>query len=137
MPLITMRQTSVLMNKRVLLGWQSRKARLPQNEKKVPFEMMLPLELRDRVSGKGGRTSEVGCVQEMTILFACLKTNEFNEGACAKEISNFNNCYKMHLDKEFQNKQERQKGGVSIGKELHSRELNVYLKKFPVQKGSL
>lgn len=29
------------------------KARIPQNENKVPFKMMLPLALRDRVSGKG------------------------------------------------------------------------------------
>lgn len=118
-----------------MLGWQSKKARLPQNEKKVPFMQMMPLALRDQVSGKGGRTSDVACVQEMTILFACLKNNEFNEAPCTKELSNFNGCYKTFLDEKFEQKQERQKGGVSIGRDLHSRELNVYLKKFPVERG--
>lgn len=128
-----MRQTSALFNsKKALLGWQSKKARLPQNVNKVPFDQMLPLALRDRVSGKGARTSDVACVQEMTVLFACLKNNDFNEAPCAKEISNFDGCYKTFLDTNFEHKQERQKGGVSIGKDLHSRELNVYLKKFPV-----
>lgn len=131
-----MRQTSALFNKKAMLGWQSKKARLPQNEKKVPFDQMLPLALRDRVSGKGGRTSNVACIQEMTVLFACLKNNEFNEVPCAKEISNFNGCYKTYLDVNFEHKQERRKGGVSIGKDLHSRELNVYMKKFPVSKPS-
>lgn len=129
-----MRHTSGLISKKALLGWQSKQARLPQNEKKVPFEEMLPLALRDRVSGKGGKTSDVACIQEMTVLFACLKANEFNETKCPNEIKNFNGCYKTYLDTNFQHKQERRKGGVSIGKELHARELNFYLKKYPTAK---
>lgn len=106
-------------------------AREPQNIHKVPFQELLPLKLRDRVSGKGSRQSDVACVQEMTIMFACLKSNEFNQVACAKEISSFDGCYKKHLDTKFEERQARLKGGMATGKKLHARELNVYLRKYP------
>lgn len=106
-------------------------AREPQNVNKVPFDEMLPLKLRNFVSGKGGQQSDVACIQEMTILFSCLKNNDFNQTACAKEISTFKGCYKGFMDTKFATKQARAKGGVSTGKKLHARELNVFLRGFP------
>lgn len=106
-------------------------AREPQNIKKVPFDELLPLRLRETVSGKGGHQSDVACLQEMSVLFACLKNNEFNQSLCSKEIGSFKGCYKSYLDSKYEAKIARQKGGVSTGKNLHARELNVFLRKYP------
>ncbi|XP_063701536.1 small ribosomal subunit protein mS37 [Culicoides brevitarsis] len=128
-----MRQTAVLFHKKALLGWQSKRARLPQNVNRVPFAEVLPLKLRDRVSGKGSRVSDVACVQEMTTMFACLKANEFNEAACTKEIDALSGCYTAFLEKKSKSKEDSRKGGIRTGKNLDPRELNRYLKKFPVE----
>lgn len=74
-------------------------ARVPQDIKKVPFKPILPLKLRDRgklnwimrlhnnslkpplVSGKVDSQKQVACLHEMSVLFASMKDNEFNEKA--------------------------------------------------------
>lgn len=106
-------------------------ARLPQSEAKVPFVEILPLKLRNFVSGKGSKTSNVACIQELSVLFACLKTNDFDQSRCAKEVSTLNGCYKTHLDTEFARKAERRRGEVSTGNKLRARQLNVYLRQYP------
>lgn len=106
-------------------------ARTPQNQNAVPFQEILPLRLKNRVSGKSNSTSEVACLQEMAILFACLKDNEFVERFCSKEIANFQGCYKNFLDKNYKAKQTENQGVVAPGKNLNYKQLNKYLRKYP------
>jgi len=49
------------------------RGRAPQNEKDVPFQEILPLRLKNSVSGKADSGNDVACLQEMGVLFACLK----------------------------------------------------------------
>uniref|UniRef100_A0A0K8TN87 CHCH domain-containing protein n=1 Tax=Tabanus bromius TaxID=304241 RepID=A0A0K8TN87_TABBR len=106
-------------------------ARLPQNESKVPFQEILPLRLKNAVSGKADSQTEVACMQEMSVLFACLKNNDFVEQYCSKEISNFNGCYKSFLDRKFQQKKAEHQGVIVPGKNLNYKQLNKYLRSYP------
>lgn len=103
----------------------------PQNINRVPFKAMLPLRLRNFVSGKSDRTAEVPCLQELSILFASLKNNEFNDAACRKEVQTLQAAHVAHLNKRFADRQTYTKGVVSVGKDLTFRQLNKYLKGFP------
>ncbi|PSN54692.1 hypothetical protein C0J52_01075 [Blattella germanica] len=108
-----------------------RSARAPQREP-VPFDEILPLRLKATVSGKGSKTSNVACLQEMAIMFACFKNNDFNQELCSKEIGTFQKCYKTFLDDKQIRKNEEQKGIITPGdKNLSSKQLNKYLKRFP------
>ncbi|XP_037953869.1 coiled-coil-helix-coiled-coil-helix domain-containing protein 1 [Teleopsis dalmanni] len=113
-----------------VLGFQN-KGRTPQNEKAVPFQEILPLRLKNRVSGKADSGSDVACLQEMSVLFACLKDNEFVEQYCNKEITQFKRCYKYFMDSKFQAKQTVNQGIVTPGKDLNYRQLNKYMRGFP------
>lgn len=103
----------------------------PQNIKKVPFKALLPMRLRNFVSGKSDRTAEVPCLQELSVLFASLKNNDFNESFCTKEIEKVQNAHVAHLNKKFANSQILTKGVVSTGRDLTFRQLNKYLKGYP------
>ncbi|XP_052867298.1 uncharacterized protein LOC128273391 [Anopheles cruzii] len=105
--------------------------RKPQNESDVPFQEMLPLRLKNHVSGKTDKTSDVACLQEMAILFSCMKTNDFNESLCTKEVGSFQRCYKGFLDKKTLKKETSSKGMLVAGKDLNYKQLNKVLKKYP------
>ncbi|XP_050100611.1 uncharacterized protein LOC126581170 [Anopheles aquasalis] len=107
------------------------RVRKPQNESDVPFQEVLPLRLKNHVSGKTDKTSDVACLQEMTVLFSCLKTNDFNESLCAKEVGNFQQCYKGYLGKKSAKKETSGKGVLVAGKDLNYKQLNKVLKKYP------
>lgn len=62
-------------------------ARQPQNVNIVPFKAVLPMKLRNHVSGKSDRQKTAPCIQELTVLFAKLKEHEFNEELCVKETA--------------------------------------------------
>lgn len=101
----------------------------PQN---IPFKAILPLKLRNHVSSKGENTSNVACIQEMSVLFACLKRNDFKETRCAQEISTFQKCYNDHTEQKKE-KEEKERRGVLIPgeKKLSHKQANELLKKFP------
>ncbi|KDR21265.1 coiled-coil-helix-coiled-coil-helix domain-containing protein 1 [Zootermopsis nevadensis] len=108
-------------------------ARVPQKEP-VPFKEILPLRLKETVSGKGDKTSDVACLHEMSIMFACFKNNEFNQELCSKEISSFQNCYKDFQNKKNIKKRQEQKGILIPGeKNLTHKQLNTLLRRFPPQ----
>ena len=107
------------------------KARSPQQENAVPFQEILPLRLKNTVSGKSDSASDVQCLQEMAVLFACLKDNDFVESSCSKQIGNFQNCYKLHLDKSFAAKRNDNEGIVMPGKKLNYKQLNKYMRRYP------
>lgn len=109
------------------------KVRLPQLESRVPFQEILPLRLKNQVSGKTDKGSDVACLQEMAVMFSCLKANDFNEDLCPKEVSTFKRCYKVYLDKKATKKETSSKGIVVPGKDLNYKQLNKVLKQFPTQ----
>lgn len=103
----------------------------PQNINRVPFKALLPLRLRNHVSGKSDRTAEVPCLQELSVLFASMKNNEFNETLCRKEIENVQKAHVAHLNKRFADRETFNRGIVSTGRDLTFRQLNKYLRTFP------
>lgn len=100
----------------------------------VPFQEILPLKLKSRVSGKGDNTSNVSCVYEMSVMFACFKENEFNQSLCSKEIDTFKKCYNTHITNTKNRKEKETKGVLTPGdKQLSHKQLNKILKMFPSQ----
>lgn len=82
------------------------------------------------VSGKVDSQSSVACLQEMTVLFAAMKTSDFNEKVCAKEIQALQ---KANLDALQRNADasSKNKGLLTTGKVLNSKQINKYLRQFP------
>lgn len=106
--------------------------RYTKNPLEVKFEELLPLKLKDKVSGKGDRSKERACVHEMSIMFACFKKNEFDQIRCSDEINKFQVCANKQYADKFKRKQDLLQGNISMGKDnLTPREINYLLKKFP------
>lgn len=106
-------------------------ARVPAKEP-VPFQERLPLRLKDKVSGKGDNLSEVCCLYEMSLLFACFKRNEFNQALCSKEIESFQKCYRETTARKLERKEKEAKGILTPGeKKMSAKQINQLLRKFP------
>lgn len=106
--------------------------RYTKNPLHVKFEELLPLKLKEQVSGKGDRSKERVCVQEMSIMFACLKKNEFDQSLCSTEINKFQVCASKSYSDKFKRKQDMREGNISTGDvNLTPREINYLLKKYP------
>ncbi|KAG5307529.1 CHCH1 protein, partial [Pseudoatta argentina] len=73
-----------------------RNARQPQNEKKVPFKEVMPLKLKNSVSGKNQKTAEKGCLLQMSLLLTCLEENEYEDKRCIPELKALNQCYQVY-----------------------------------------
>lgn len=98
----------------------------------VPFQERLPLKLKNRVSGKGDNLSEVSCLYEMSLLFACFKENDFSQVLCSKEIASFQKCYTESTARKLERKEKEAKGILTPGdKKMSSRQINQLLKSFP------
>uniref|UniRef100_A0A0R3P2P9 CHCH domain-containing protein n=1 Tax=Drosophila pseudoobscura pseudoobscura TaxID=46245 RepID=A0A0R3P2P9_DROPS len=74
---------------------------------------------------------DVACLQEMGMLFACMKDNEFVEKYCHKEIQQFQNCFKYYMDRKFKAKKTVNQGFVQPGNNLNYKQLNKYMRRFP------
>lgn len=99
---------------------------------KVPFRMLLPLELRKTVSSKSDRTTEAACLQEMAVMFACLKKNEFDQTPCINEVNAFQGCYKDFREINAITREQDKKGVLTPGeKKLTYRQVNKLLQAFP------
>jgi len=101
---------------------------------KIPFKEIAPLALRNEVSGKGSKGADVTCLQEMAVMFACMKNNDFKEVKCSPEIETFMTCYNQHTaDKTLQKKRELS-GEVVVGRNprnLTTTQINGLLQRFP------
>ncbi|XP_017768519.1 PREDICTED: coiled-coil-helix-coiled-coil-helix domain-containing protein 1 [Nicrophorus vespilloides] len=107
-------------------------ARGARKETSVPYQEILPLKLKQRVSGKGDNSSDVCCIQEMSLMLACFKLNEFDQSLCSKEVQNFSKCYQGHLQTKQKQKEMDEKGILRMGeRNLSHKQLNKYLRKFP------
>lgn len=105
--------------------------RWPQNINKVPFKALLPLKLRNHVSGKSDRQPEVPCLHELTLLFASLKTHEFDDLLCVREADKLRQANVEYLTKRFHQKRLVNQGIVAPGKNLSFRQINIFLKGYP------
>ncbi|KAJ0174012.1 hypothetical protein K1T71_010158 [Dendrolimus kikuchii] len=105
-------------------------ARAPQTEP-VPFQMLLPLELKKTVSGKGDKLKEAACMQELAVMFACFKKSDFNQEECMKEVTTFQNCYNDYKTR-WESQREKGKKGILVPgeKNLTHRQTNQLLKRF-------
>ncbi|CAG5029624.1 unnamed protein product [Parnassius apollo] len=109
----------------------NKSARRPQREP-VPFQMLLPLQLKKTVSGKGDKLREAACMQEMAVMFACFKKNDFDQQECLKEVTAFQGCYREYSEKLTTQREQGKKGILVPGeKKLTHRQLNQLLKAFP------
>ncbi|KAG8040594.1 hypothetical protein G9C98_002590 [Cotesia typhae] len=111
-----------------LMKW----ARSPQNENKVKFIPQMPLALRNHITGKGSVHKERGCLQETSVVLACLKLNDFENNKCLKEIEAFDNCFKVHTKNTQFAKNEAHKGTLVPGvKNLKYKQVNKLLSTYP------
>ncbi|XP_022910129.1 small ribosomal subunit protein mS37 [Onthophagus taurus] len=102
-------------------------------QKDVPFQELLPLKLKSKVSGKGSTANEVCCLYEMSIMLACFKDKEFNQTMCAKEIENFKKCYVASMEDKRLLKEREAKGIIAPGeKKLTHKQVTSLLKKYPM-----
>lgn len=98
----------------------------------VPFREILPLQLKAGVSGKGSRLSDVCCIYEMSLMFACFQQTEFAENGCAKEIDNFKNCYVNHMHHKKMKEEREAKGLLAPGEKfLSAKQVNILLSRYP------
>lgn len=79
-----------------------KKARQPQNVNIVPFKAVLPMKIRNHVSGKSDRQKAAPCIQELTVLFAKLKEHEFNDELCAKETAVLREANREYLTTRYE-----------------------------------
>lgn len=84
------------------------------------------------MSGKvDSQKQTVACLHEMSVVFAAMKDNDFNEKSCAKEIENLK---KAHVEALNQAREEKLKNAgvvTTVGNQLTSKQLNKYLRRFP------
>ncbi|XP_050730309.1 coiled-coil-helix-coiled-coil-helix domain-containing protein 1-like [Eriocheir sinensis] len=96
-----------------------------------PFNGCLPLTLRDHVSGKGDKQQSNACLQEMAIMFACFKKNDFSQAACSKEIDTFQACHLNHMITESKKKDQELNSLMPHGeRRLNHKQLNQLLRKY-------
>ncbi|KAJ2948319.1 hypothetical protein O0L34_g7557 [Tuta absoluta] len=109
-------------------------ARRPQREP-VPFQMLLPLELKKTVSGKGDKTKEAACMQELAVMFACFKKKDFDQQECLKEVTEFQGCFKEYSERMKTQREQGKKGILVPGEtKLTHRQMNQLMKAFPPKK---
>lgn len=106
-------------------------ARKPQDINNVPYKEMLPIRLRNHLSGKSDRQEEVACLQEMISLFSKMKNNDFNEKLCLDEIGILKNSYNKYMIEKCERKAVADSGIVQPGRDLTSKQLNKYFKLYP------
>lgn len=74
---------------------------------------------------------QVACLHELSVLFAAMKTTEFNEKQCTKEIEALKNAHIEAMNTAREQKLKNSGQISTIGRMLNSKQLNRYLKKFP------
>ncbi|XP_068223082.1 small ribosomal subunit protein mS37-like isoform X2 [Palaemon carinicauda] len=100
-----------------------------------PFTNILPISLRNHVSGKSDKQQTVACIQELSVMLACLKTHDFNDSMCSKEINNLKNCNEKYMSSQRLKKlQDRTTELTPYEKNLSHKHLNQLLKKYPQPK---
>ncbi|KAK7022017.1 hypothetical protein SK128_025260 [Halocaridina rubra] len=100
-----------------------------------PYNNILPMALRDQVSGKSNKQQATACLQEMTLMLACFKNADFDQSLCAKEIELFKKCNEEYMaSKRLKKEQDRGTELIPNAKKLSFKHINVLLKKYPQPK---
>ncbi|KAG7155923.1 coiled-coil-helix-coiled-coil-helix domain-containing protein 1-like [Homarus americanus] len=130
-----MRLTPIVLNSQYYINRNRPKNGRRPTRQPFPFNNNLPIFLRDHVSGKNDKTNSVACLQDMSILFACLKKNDFNQAMCHKEIESFQNCHENFMHTQRLRKEQEKQGLLVPGeRNLSHRQINLLLKKHPQPK---
>ncbi|BES88327.1 unnamed protein product [Nesidiocoris tenuis] len=99
---------------------------------KIPFREMIPLKLRTSVSARGDNRNGAFCVQEMSVLLACMKKNEFEERHCSTQLTSFQKCVSETEAALKQKKAAARRGDLAPGeKKLSHHQVTGLLKKYP------
>lgn len=110
-----------------------RNGRQPQNENKVPFKALLPLKLRDFVSSKNVKTTERGCLHEMSLLLTCLEENELEDKRCVPQFKALNECFKIYNDNMAQARSVKEQSvPVPNSKNFTHKQITHLLRRYPV-----
>lgn len=108
----------------------SDRIRYTTKEHEIQYKSELPLRLRNHISGKAIRSRGKNCIQEMYVMMACLKKQEFDQTDCGREVQAFRKC-SDHLAAELAIKKKRAQSVATSGHELTTKQMNEFLKKFP------
>lgn len=109
-----------------------RNARQPQNENKVPFKAVAPLQLKDRVSSKNLKTRERGCLYEISLLLTCLEEHEHEDKSCIQEIKTLEECYKKYTENmQRQLTEQKQLVPVPNSKDHTHKQITYLLRRYP------
>ncbi|VDM17489.1 unnamed protein product [Hydatigera taeniaeformis] len=94
--------------------------------------------LKNKVSGKGEKETRAVCVEEITLMLTCLKSNDFEEKPCSQVIEAFKKCVAAAELRREQIKKARQMGQFNTflddpdeAKKFSSIQINRMLYKFP------
>lgn len=101
----------------------------------IKFRELLPMELKDKVSGKKGKQSDVACLPEMMTLFTCLAEKSYDSNNCSKEASAFQTCYDQYRMKKAEYRETGSLGILTPGlkaSQLTSQQANSLLRKYPL-----
>lgn len=79
---------------------------------------------------------QVPCLHELSVLFAAMKDNEFDEKLCKKEIEKLQKAHEISEQQHREEKLRNSGESVSTGRKLTSIQLNKYLKRFPLKASS-
>ncbi|XP_056291542.1 coiled-coil-helix-coiled-coil-helix domain-containing protein 1 [Pseudoliparis swirei] len=86
-----------------------------------------PLVLKDQVANRKLKKGEATCITEMSVLMACWKINNFNDGLCSTETSSFYSCVEKA---QAARKSRSEQSGLQGGR-LHPKEVNTLLRRYP------
>ncbi|XP_067671222.1 small ribosomal subunit protein mS37-like [Haliotis asinina] len=104
-----------------------------KNYEQVPtYKILLPPILKDSVPETGGKTKVAVCLQQMNVMMACWKNNDFNERKCSEEIKAFSECIeKSNTEARTLQEAERLGQADSVAGKPTSRTINKLLKRYP------
>ncbi|KAA0187978.1 Coiled-coil-helix-coiled-coil-helix domain-containing protein 1 [Fasciolopsis buskii] len=96
--------------------------------------------LKDKVSGKGEKEPRAVCVEEMSLMLNCLKSNDFDEKPCTQFIETFKNCVQVAETRRLKSKEMRKSGlfeaptDEGVSRRLPAAQVTKLLRMFPEPK---
>lgn len=96
------------------------------------YKVVLPPVLRNYVSNKRDKSTAAYCVEEMSIMMACWKRNDFNQQRCSNELRSFHKCVVEAQAAERAARQAAKEGRAADGSgRLPSTQVNKLMKRYP------
>ena len=98
----------------------------------IPFQDVLSIELRNRVSLKDRKDEVRPCVPELTVLLQCFKDSDFNQKRCADVLKKYYDCIAVAKEKEVASGSKKTLTDARRLKDLTPELANQLLKKKPI-----